>query len=118
MVLAPDDNSLFRVSTPLVSICTPTYQRPELLRRAIASCLAQTCGDFEMVITDNSTDDRSGAVVAAFNDPRLRYHKNKTNLGPFANFIKLWCCGLFGPEVWHRFNDINLLFSGFIQSAH
>lgn len=73
----------------MVSICTPTYQRPELLRRAIASCLAQTCGDFEMVITDNSTDDRSGAVVAAFNDPRLRYHKNVTNLGPFANFIKV-----------------------------
>lgn len=82
-------NDPIPVSVPLVSICTPTYQRPELLRAAIASCRAQTCGDFEMIITDNSPDDRAGAVVASFNDPRLRYYKNEKNLGPFENFIKV-----------------------------
>ena len=35
---------------PKVSICIPTYKRPELLKVALDSCLAQTFKDFEVVI--------------------------------------------------------------------
>jgi glycosyltransferase involved in cell wall biosynthesis len=73
------------MSKPLVSICIPTYQRPELLERAIRSCLAQTYPDFEILITDNSPDDASGRMVARLNDPRIHYHRNETNLGPYGN---------------------------------
>lgn len=73
------------MSHPLVSICIPTYRRPELLERAIRSCLAQTYPHFEILITDNSPDDASGQMVARLNDARIRYQKNETNLGPFAN---------------------------------
>jgi glycosyltransferase involved in cell wall biosynthesis len=73
------------MSNPLVSICIPTYQRPELLERAIRSCLEQTYTHFEILITDNSPDDASGQMVARLNDARIRYHKNETNLGPFGN---------------------------------
>lgn len=73
------------MSTPLVSICIPTYKRPELLERAIRSCLEQTYPHFEILITDNSPDDASGQMVARLNDARIRYHKNETNLGPFGN---------------------------------
>jgi len=70
---------------PLVSICIPTYKRPELLERAIRSCLTQTYPHFEIIITDNSPDDSSGRMVEQFNDPRLRYYKNQTNIGPYDN---------------------------------
>ena len=73
------------MSAPLVSICTPTYNRPDLLERALRSCLAQTFQDFEIIVTDNSTDDLSGKLIARLNDPRIRYFKNEKNLGPVGN---------------------------------
>lgn len=77
------------MSNPLVSICIPTYRRPDLLERAIRSCLAQTYPHFEILITDNSPDDASGQMVARLHDARIRYHKNETNLGPFGNINRV-----------------------------
>ncbi len=74
---------------PLVSICTPTYDRPLLLGRAIRSVLAQTCQDFEIVITDNSENDESTQVVRGFNDPRIRYCHNGENIGNLNNIKKV-----------------------------
>ena len=73
------------MNTPLVSICIPTYNRPELLERAVRSCLAQTFTDFEVIITDNSDNDASRDLVTRLADPRIRYYKNETNVGPWAN---------------------------------
>jgi hypothetical protein len=73
------------VKIPIVSICVPTYNRPEYLRRAVESCLAQTCPDFEIIITDNSTNDDSARMAATWTDPRIRYYKNTGNLGPVAS---------------------------------
>ncbi len=73
------------MSAPLVSICIPTYNRPDLLERAIRSCLSQTYSQYEIIITDNSTNDASGGMVTKIADPRIRYYKNETNLGPFGN---------------------------------
>jgi len=69
------------VNTPLVSILIPTYNRPEYLRRAVESCLAQTYPNFEIVITDNSTNDDSAKMLSKFTDPRIRYYKNEGNIG-------------------------------------
>lgn len=76
------------MNPPLVSICIPTYHRPQLLEQAVRSCLTQTYQHFQIIITDNSSDDKSGAMVARLNDPRICYFKNSTNLGAFENFIK------------------------------
>jgi glycosyltransferase involved in cell wall biosynthesis len=75
-------------SSPLVSICLPTYNRPEYLRRAVVSCLAQTYKNFELIITDNSTNDESAAVAAKFNDPRISYYKNEGNIGPYGSMVR------------------------------
>jgi len=69
------------VNTPLVSILIPTYNRPEYLRRAVESCLAQTYPHFEIVITDNSTNDSSAKLMATYTDPRIRYCSNGGNIG-------------------------------------
>jgi len=73
------------VNDPLVSICTPTYHRPDFLERAIRSCLAQTYTHFEIIVTDNSTDDASREMIARLGDARIRYFKNETNLGACGN---------------------------------
>ena len=69
------------MNSPLVSILIPTYNRPEYLRRAVESCLAQTYQNLEVVITDNSTNDQSAKMMAGYSDPRLRYFSNEGNIG-------------------------------------
>jgi glycosyltransferase involved in cell wall biosynthesis len=82
------------VNPPLVSICIPTYNRPEYLRRAVESSLAQTYPQFEIVITDNSAhpdgsiNRQSAELAAKWTDPRIRYHNNGGNIGPHASAIK------------------------------
>jgi glycosyltransferase involved in cell wall biosynthesis len=77
------------MSHPLVSICIPTYERPVLLREAVHSCLAQTFGDFEIVVTDNSTSDESERLIAQLGEPRIHYHRNERNIGGTGNFTKV-----------------------------
>jgi glycosyltransferase involved in cell wall biosynthesis len=69
----------------LVSICIPTYNRPRDLRRAVESCLAQTYSNFEIIITDNSTNDETKKMAATWTDPRIRYYSNDGNIGPIAS---------------------------------
>jgi glycosyltransferase involved in cell wall biosynthesis len=76
------------MNTPLVSVCTPTYNRPEFLRRTIESCVAQTYPHFELIITDNSADDASAQMVAKIQDPRIRYYGNNGNIGSLASHNK------------------------------
>jgi glycosyltransferase involved in cell wall biosynthesis len=73
------------VNPPLVSICIPTYNRPEYLRRVVASCLAQTYPHWQIIITDNSTNNESANLAATWTDPRIRYFKNDGNPGPTAS---------------------------------
>lgn len=61
------------MSLPIVSVITPTRNRPELLAEAIASVLAQSFSDFEMLVVDDGSHPPAQAVVARFADPRLRY---------------------------------------------
>lgn len=76
------------MNNPLVSICIPTYNRPELLREAVRSCVNQTFGDFEIVITDNSDSDASERLIRQLGDPRINYHRNGKNIGGAGNFAK------------------------------
>jgi hypothetical protein len=59
--------------TPLFSVVIPTYNRSELLVRAVQSVLAQTLDDFEVVVSDNQSPDDTAEAIAKIDDPRLRY---------------------------------------------
>ncbi len=56
-----------------VSVVVPTYNRGPLLAEAIASALAQTHGDLEVVVVDDGSTDDTRERVAAIGDRRLRY---------------------------------------------
>ena len=61
------------MSSPRVSIITSTYNRAQIVRRAIESVRAQTFTDWEHIIVGDCTPDDTEAVVRSFNDSRLRF---------------------------------------------
>lgn len=71
---------------PAVSVCIPTYLGAQTIGPAIASVLAQTFADFELIIIDDGSPDETATVVGGFDDPRIRYLRNATNLGPEGNW--------------------------------
>lgn len=75
-----------------VSICLPTFNRPELIGQCIDSCLGQTHKNIEIVIGDDSKDDCTQQLIAAryANDPRIRYMRNEPSLGQAGNVASLF----------------------------
>lgn len=105
---------------PAVSIMIPTYQRPALLKEAVASALAQTTTvSFEVVVVDNDADPAEAAevdrVIASFNAPNLRLYRNQANIGMFGNWNR--CIELARGEWLCILNDDDLLKPRFIDAA-
>lgn len=76
---------------PKVSICIPTYKRPDLLKVAVDSCLAQTFQDFEIVISDDSPDTRTEEMVRDISAKQpIRYVRNTPGLGQAKNVNQLF----------------------------
>ena len=71
---------------PLITTIIPTYRRPAMLRRAIASALAQSLSAVRVRVYDNGGDRETAAVAAGFGDARVEYFGHPRNLGAFANF--------------------------------
>lgn len=70
---------------PLVSVVIPTHNRLDLLRESIRSVLDQTLGDFEVVVADDASEADVEGLVRSFNDPRLRVHRARQNVGQALN---------------------------------
>lgn len=60
------------MSAPVVSVVLPTYNRAGLIEASVASLLAQTGVDFEVVVVDDGSSDDTCARLARLNDARLR----------------------------------------------
>ena len=73
-------------SAPLFSITIPTFNRANLLGFAVRSILAQTFGDFEVVISDNWSTDATPRVAAGFADARVRYVRPERHLVTVDSF--------------------------------
>jgi glycosyltransferase involved in cell wall biosynthesis len=66
--------------TPLVTVLMPVYNGQAYLPEAIDSILNQTFRDFEFLIIDDGSTDRSEEIIASYTDPRIRYERNPVNL--------------------------------------
>lgn len=71
---------------PRVSVCIPAYNRRGLLRATLQSVLLQTFREFEVVISDNASEEDLLAEVTAAGDSRIRYIRQDQNLGAAGNF--------------------------------
>ena len=74
------------MSAPKVSVVIPTFNRSTFLRHTIASVLAQTYPDFELVISDDASTDETTAVVRTFQDSRIKSFQNERRLGMVPNW--------------------------------
>ena len=74
--------------SPRICLGLPVYNGERYLRQAIDSMLAQTFRDFELIISDNASTDRTREICLEYQkrDPRVRYFRNESNIGPAANF--------------------------------
>jgi glycosyltransferase involved in cell wall biosynthesis len=59
----------------MFSIVIPTRARPDTLRHALRTVMAQTDGDFEVIVHESGEDPATAAAVAEFDDRRIRYFK-------------------------------------------
>ena len=67
--------------TPSVSVIIPTYNRSQILKRAVISVLNQSYQDFEVVVVDDASTDETTEVVRKFEDKRIKYIRHKQNRG-------------------------------------
>jgi glycosyltransferase involved in cell wall biosynthesis len=77
--------------SPTVSIGIPIYNGADYLRVALDSILAQTFEDFEVVISDNASEDATPEICREYmaRDARIRYARSDTNRGAAWNYNRV-----------------------------
>lgn len=73
--------------TPRVSVIMAAYNTERYLCEALDSILDQTFRDFEFIIVDDASTDRTPEILEEYarRDSRIRLLRNKTNLGPYPS---------------------------------
>ncbi len=73
---------------PTISICLPVFNGERFLSEAVENVLAQTYGDFELVVADDCSTDSSWEIIQTFarKDSRIVAWRNESNKGLFANY--------------------------------
>ena len=71
-----------------ISFAVPYYSAPEYLREALESLRCQTHLNWEAVVVDDASPNSVADLIAEFNDRRITYVRNDTNLGLAANWNK------------------------------
>jgi glycosyltransferase involved in cell wall biosynthesis len=124
--LTPDGQANERSPTPAlhglprVSIGLPVFNGENFLVEALESLLTQTFTDFELIISDNASTDRTQEICRTYasRDARIRYIRQPVNLGgaPNQNFLVTqaraplfkWAAhdDLYGPELLQRCVEI------------
>jgi glycosyltransferase involved in cell wall biosynthesis len=79
-------------STPLVSVGLFVYNGERFLEESLDSILNQTFTDFELIISDNASTDRTGEIARDYaqRDKRIRYHRAPKNMGAGWNVRRVY----------------------------
>jgi glycosyltransferase involved in cell wall biosynthesis len=91
-----------------VSIGLPVYNGENFLAAAIESVLAQTFGDFCLVISDNASTDRTEEICRRYarQDARLEYHRAAVNGGIVWNFNQVFRLSSSEYFMWFAHDDL------------
>lgn len=91
-----------------VSIVMPTYNDERFVKNTILSVLNQTYGDFELIIIDDKSTDKTVDIIKSFSDKRIRLIINKSNQGAaFSRNVGIRCANgkyiafLDGDDCWY-----------------
>jgi glycosyltransferase involved in cell wall biosynthesis len=93
---------------PRLAIGIPVFNGQEFLPELLDSLLTQTFRDFEVLICDNASNDRTGDICReyAHRDPRVRYFCNERNLGALANFNRVFELSTAPLFKWAAHDDL------------
>lgn len=93
---------------PTVSVIIPSYNHEKYIQESIQSVLNQTFQDFEIIITDDGSSDKSVEIISQIKDPRIKFFKHSINKGACvaANNCILQSSGRFiamqnSDDVWN-----------------
>ena len=92
---------------PTVSIIVPVYNAESSLSRCVDSILGQEYQDFELLLADDGSTDRSGSICDAYaaSDSRVKViHKSNTGVSDTRNTAISHACG-----TYLQFLDLSLI---------
>jgi glycosyltransferase involved in cell wall biosynthesis/MoaA/NifB/PqqE/SkfB family radical SAM enzyme len=94
--------------SPMVSIGMPLYNEGRFLRETLSSLLAQDFADFELIISDNASEDatQQTCLEYATRDPRIRYYRSEVNLGSIENFNRVFRLSSGKYFMWASGHDL------------
>ena len=108
-------NQVTHSEDPLITIAIPTRNRAELLRDCVASALAQTYGNIEVVVSNNASTDDTSDMLRSINDPRVREVVSPENIGLNRNWNK--CLNEASGAYFVILSDDNTLQPTFLESC-
>jgi glycosyltransferase involved in cell wall biosynthesis len=93
---------------PRVSIGVPVFNGAPFLAKTLESLLSQTFSDFEIVISDNASTDRTEEICRAYasREPRIRYYRNDINLGAVWNHNRVFELAKGEFFKWNSADDL------------
>ncbi|XIA67969.1 glycosyltransferase family 2 protein [Bradyrhizobium sp. TZ2] len=95
-------------NSPRLSIGMPIYNAERYLAEIFDCFLTQTFQDFEIIVSDNASTDRTAEICRSFakRDPRIRYHRNGKNLGAIPNFNRAFELSRSPLFKWAAHDDL------------
>lgn len=92
---------------PKISIGMPLYNAELFIRKSLDSILEQTFRDFELIISDNASTDSTSVICEEYSkkDKRIRYIRQKKNMGVFWNFNFVLQEAKYDYFVWIAHDD-------------
>lgn len=104
-------------AVPRLSIGVPVYNEERYIELCLRSILEQTYGDFEIIVCDNASTDRTCEIVQSLaqQDPRIVLHRAPRNLGASANFN--WAVTLARGELFKWCAADDLMHPALLQSC-
>jgi glycosyltransferase involved in cell wall biosynthesis len=94
--------------TGRVSVGLPVFNGERFLEETLDALLAQTYPDFELVVADNGSTDRTEEICRAYaaRDERIRYHRSPENRGASWNFNRAFTLGSGEYFKWSAYDDL------------
>jgi glycosyltransferase involved in cell wall biosynthesis len=77
------------MTSPAVSVCIPAYRAERFIAATIESVLAQTTDDWELVVVDDASPDRTYEIATSYASNAVRVVRNEANLGPVGNWNRV-----------------------------
>lgn len=105
------------MTRPTLSIGMPLYNAEEYLADAIDSILGQNFEEFELILSDNGSTDRTAAICKEYaeKDSRIRFFRQDENLGATPNFDFVFQQARGRYFKWAAHDDV--LLQGFFSAC-